>query len=314
MTMAYSAAHIDLAWFTKATVHQPCTGIFDEDTAFDWRFPVEMKPLLGHPAMLAQPQSTQRFIHAQAFHKYLHDVCLTETDVVNRVAVDIAYGRSIRVFEAETATEALAILVDEAFHSYMARLFSNKVSLATGIAPIPMPARNALINAYEDIAHDLDDSSAALSRFLCCCLSESTFTKEILVASRLDGYDPGFRRLMEYHLADEGRHYGYFRRALAWVWPRLDESEREMAATLLPAIIATYFDDFDDRTHDRAVLLAAGIDSSMADKMLNDIARQRPALSEAPRLQNSLEFLRLTKVSEHALVRKELIANGLMTP
>lgn len=311
--MTASVDAIDLAWFSKATVRLPCSAVLGEEKDFDWRFPAEMKPLLDHEAVLAQPLEARRFIHVQAFHKYLHDVCLTETEVVNQVAADMAYGRSVRPFPVAVAAEALAIIVDEAFHSYMARLFSMKVSRATGIAPLGLPQRNALVNAYEDVARGLDEDDATLSRFLCCCLSESTFTKEILAASRLGGYDPAFRVLMEHHLADEGRHYSYFRSALAWLWARLGEDRRETAAALLPLIISKYFDDTEDRAHDRAVLLAAGMAPSNVAAVLDDIERERPPLHESPRLRNSLEFLRLAKVLPHPAVRQRLADEGLLT-
>ncbi len=312
MTGVCGVESVDRAWFSKATVRRPCASVLDEGAAFDWRFPVEMKPLLAHPVVVALTQETRRFIHVQAFHKYLHDVCLTETEVVNRVAADIAYGRSVRAFEDRVAAEALAILVDEAFHSYMARLFSLKISRATGIEPLPLPGRNALVNAFENVAHGLDAAAANLSRFLCCCLSESTFTKEILAASRLDSCDPGFRELMEQHLADEGRHYSYFRGALAWVWDRLDEAERDTAARLLPAILTTYFDDADDEAHDRAVLAAAGMAPSAIEQVLDDTEGRRPAHIHRPRVRNSLEFLRLANVLQHPSVRWQLAANGLL--
>jgi hypothetical protein len=302
----------DLAWFSKATVRLSCTDVLGEEKGFDWRFPVEMKPLLQHEAVLAQSLEARRFIHVQAFHKYLHDVCLTETEVVNQVAADMAYGRSVRPFPVLVAADALAIIVDEAFHSYMARLFSMKVSRATGIAPLCLPQRNALVNAYEDVAKGLNEGDATLSRFLCCCLSESTFTKEILAASRLRGYDPGFRVLMEHHLADEGRHYGYFRSALAWLWTGLGEDERETVATLLPLIISKYFDDAEDRSHDHAVLLAAGMAPSTVVAVLDDIERERPPLRDSPRLRNSLEFLRLANVLPHPAVRRRLADEGLI--
>lgn len=307
-----STASAELGWFSTATVRLPCTAIIDDDLSFDWRFPIEMKPLLGHPVVLAQSYEVRRFIHVQAYHKYLHDICLTETDVVNRVAADIAYGHSVRKFEPDIAAQALAIIVDEAFHSYMARLFSLKVIRATGIEPLVLPRRNPLVNAYEDVAKGMNENNAALSRFLCCCLSESTFTKEILVASKLEGYDPAFRKLMEQHLADEGRHYGYFRHALTWLWDRLAESERETAARLLPAIIKVYFDDSDELIFDRNVLLAAGMAPSVVDSVFRDIERVRPAFGELPRLRNSLEFLRQARVLPHPAVQRQLANEGLL--
>lgn len=305
-----SSAH--LAWFASATVRTTNLDAVNIGAAFEWQFPVEMKPLLGHPELQGLPLSARKFIHVQAYHKYLHDVCLTETDVVNRVATAIAYGRSAAVLPADMAAEAFSVLVDEAFHSYAARLFSMHVTRATGIEPLPMPVRNALVNAYEDVPVGGGEDMVAMSQLLCCCLSESTFTKEILAASRLEGYDEGFHSLMAAHLADEGRHYSYFRRVLACYWTNIDDHRRDQVAALLPNILTTYFDDSDDDLFDSAVLIAAGVAADTAAAWLNDVACQRPAISDRPRVRNSIEFLRLAGVLSYPAVQQSLNESGLL--
>ena len=307
-----ASSEMHSTWFRQASVRTMTHAWRDGGAEFDWRFPVEMKPLLAHAALEDLPLPVRKFINVQAFHKYLHDVCLTETDVVNRASTAIAYGRSAAVLPDAMAAEAFSVIVDEAFHSFVARLFSLHVTEVTGIGPVQMPQRNALVSAYEDVAQGLSPRLVAMAELLCCCLSESTFTKEILVASRLEGYDPTFRSILADHLADEGRHYGYFRRVLAHYWSGLSEEHRHEVAGLLPAILKTYFADVLDNEFDRQVLLAAGIAESVTETCLSDVRNSQEPMRERPRVRNSIEFLRLCGVLEHDGVRQRLAEENLL--
>lgn len=307
-----STADLHQVWLQKASVRRQGSMWTESKEPFNWRFPSEMKPLLGHEEFRAQPEQVQKFVNVQAFHKYLHDVCLTETDVVNLVSTDIAYGRSAADLPEDVAAAAFSVLVDEAFHSYVARVFSMHITRATGIAPITMPERNPLVCAYDDVANAADDKQKAMSQLLCCCLSESTFTKEILAASRLEGYDPAFHSVMVDHLSDEGRHYGYFRQVLTLYWADLPEEDRRVAASLLPAILHTYFDDSLDERFDREVLAQAGIEPAVADRWVRDVAQASGPVPERPRVRNSIDFLRLCGVLQHPDVHQQLQTAGLL--
>jgi hypothetical protein len=216
------------------------------------------------------------------------------------------------VLPPDIAAEAFSVVVDEAFHSYVARHFSLHVTKATGIEPIQMPAQNPLVCAYDEVARGMGPEVVAMSQLLCCCLSESTFTKEILAASRLEGYDPAFHEVMVDHLADEGRHYSYFRKVLTLYWDLLAEKERRQAASLLPAILRAYFDETIDHEFDRRVLLAAGIDAGVADRWLEEVRSQGDVLAERPRVRNSIDFLRLCGVLQHPAVQQQLQDAGLL--
>jgi len=299
-------------WLQKASVRRQNSMWAEGPELFNWRFPSEMKPLLAHPELLAQPEEVQKFVHVQAFYKYLQDVCLTETDVVNRVSTDIAHGRSAAKLPADLAAAAFSIIVDEAFHSYVARVFSMHITQVTRITPMTMPARNPLVCAYDDVANGRDPQVLAMSQLLCCCLSESTFTKEILSASRLEGYDPTFHGIMLDHLADEGRHYSYFRQVLTLYWDGLSEEARQQAALLLPAILETYFDESLDNAFDREVLIHAGIEPAMADRWIEETRLQEQPITERPRVRNSIDFLKSCGVLQHPVVHQQLLDAGLL--
>jgi len=133
-----------------------------------------------------------------------------------------------------------------------------------------------------------------------------------LAASRLEGYDPAFRSVMADHLVDEGRHYSYFRQVLSLYWERLDEQGRQQAASLLPAILVTYFDDSLDASFDREVLVRAGIDHATADRWLGEMHGQRQPLPKRPRVRNSVDFLKICGVLQHPAVRQKLQDAGLL--
>lgn len=290
MVWGRKAANI---WFTKASVRDMLPIEITADMPFDWRYPVEMKPLLKHPQVMELPESSYRFLCIQSFYKYLHDVCLTETDVVNRVSLAIAYNNTSIVFPKHLALEAFSVVVDESFHSYAARLFANEIENVTGIAPLEMPNQNQLVKALIDSQVGISIKSTKIAELLCCCISESTFTKDILAASKLEGYDPRFHKLMVEHLRDEGRHYGYFRRILTYYWHHISDVEKVQVIALLPPILTTYFDDEIDSSFDRELLANIGMNECEINTIIAESYTDQKISVSSPRYQNAVGFLEL---------------------
>lgn len=302
--------HTTRQWFASATVRNVAPPRLPDD--YDWTIPAEMRPLLGHPRVAALPTEARRFLSVQTLHKYLHDICLTETDVVNRVAQAIAYNQSAIPFPAETCAQAFSIIVDEAFHSYVARLMSLEVERVTGISPVPLPVDNPLVRAYEQTRVAAGTRWSRAVELLTCCLSESTFTKEILAATRLDHHDPTLHRVLVDHLHDEGRHFTYFRSVLKHYWATISEDERLAVSTFIPQILGIYFDRTIDREFDRALLLETGSSEPEVTAILTEIYGTARANPDEPRLKNSLEFLGLAGVLAHPAVRQSLADHGLL--
>lgn len=298
-------------WFEKATVrNMACIRLQDD---FNWRFPTEMKPLLAHPLVQRLPEETYRFLNIQSFYKYLHDVCLTETDVVNRVSLSIAYNASAVLFPPEISAEAFAVIIDEGFHSYVARLFSMEIERVTSVKPLRLPSENQLVRAFHAAKDDAGEEESLIADLLCCCISESTFTKEILEASKLSGYDETFHLVMSEHLRDEGRHYSYFRHVLTYFWEKGTEEQQQIAADLLPSILLTYFGNEIDASFDEYLLRSAGLAENVVTEVIEDVYGKPLTYAEFPRLRNSLEFLRLAGVLSHTRVESNLKQKGLLT-
>jgi len=276
-------------WCQRATVRN--AHLQTIDTPFDWRFPPEMKPLLGHTVLRALPEPTYRVMCLQYFYKYLNDVCLTETDVVNEVSRSIACNTSAVRLPAELAVEALPIIIDESFHSYMARLFALEIERSTGVAPMALPSQNQLVRALALVRINLAPQYVRLGELLCCAISESTFTLEILEAARLQGYDPRFRQLMVEHLRDEGRHCNYFKRVLTYTLQHLHPDERAVAEQALPAILSTYFSDEIERRFDQQQLTQAGLAAADAERLLDEVQHAAGPWWRSARCQNARNFL-----------------------
>ncbi|WP_288408113.1 diiron oxygenase [uncultured Herbaspirillum sp.] len=282
------------SWFAAASVRQTKMGHWIEEADLDWRFPIEMNPLLSHPAISRLEEERYRFLCAQLYHKYMHDICITETDVINKVALDIAYGRAAISFPDAIRTAAFSVVMDEAFHSYAARLFSFRIQYVTGVAPMFLPQTNALVEAMQ--FRGLEQVPPGLVSLLSCCISESTFTQEILVASRLEKYSQQFRMLMVDHLRDEGRHCSFFRKVLEFYWQAANDEMRNHVAEVLPHILEAYFDRSIEIEFEKVVLCEIGFSPSQADTILKEANRLQ---SNTSRVRNALEFLHSVRVCEH---------------
>jgi hypothetical protein len=265
-------------WYARASVRkvEPIDLTLSRD--FDWRFPVELKPLLAHPSILALPLKARRYLSIQYFYNYMHDICLTETDVVNRTSLAIAYGKSACDFPPDIQVGAFSIAVDEAFHSYAARLFAFELEKVTGIEPVRMPECNALKDAVELTKGEFDTCLHSEIDLLATCISESTFTADVIDTLRIKACDPRFQRLMREHLADEGRHYSYFKAVLGHFAHCASARQRNAAAVITMRLLERLFRNVQGSDFDRQLLISVGIDPEHAVEIQKQTGPSRSGL------------------------------------
>jgi P-aminobenzoate N-oxygenase AurF len=280
-------------WFARASVRSMEMLRMDDGVKDDWRFPSELQPLLAHPAVQALPRGIRYHLSVQYTYKYLNDVCLTETDVVNRTALAMAYGSSACEFDAQVRAGAFAIVVDEAFHSYAARLFALELERVTGIAPMKMPSTNALMVALESTKKDFAHRLHREIELLAACISESTFTAEIVETLQLKDCHPAFQRLLKNHLSDEGRHCGYFKLALARFAELASSEQRMHAGPIAAQLLRRLFDDRRERAFHEQLLLSVGLGAADVKKILRQTGASR---STEMRRQKAIDFLCSTKL------------------
>ncbi|RAS01784.1 diiron oxygenase [Cupriavidus alkaliphilus] len=276
-------------WFKRATVRTAAPISLAPGDVHDWRFPSELNPLLSHPSVLALPAAARRYLAVQYSYKYMHDICLTETDIINRTSLAIAYGDSACAFPPDICTNAFSIVVDEAFHSYAARLFALELEKASGIEPVHMPASNALMRAIALTKVEYDGYFHPEIELLATCISESAFTSEIVDALQIKMCDPRFHRLMKDHLADEGRHYGYFQAVLSHFGVRAEDRQRQAAGPIATSLLQYLFQHEQESVFDLQLLESVGLGRNEAIEVQRQTPQSRSAMLREERARHFLE-------------------------
>lgn len=298
-------------WHERALVRTAEQIKFPDGYVFDTAFPVAMKPLLGHPLVAGMDPDSLRFLCVQYFYKYMQEICVTETEVVNPAALAIANNASVRDFSHEAQTAAYTVMVDEAYHSFAARMFAASIAQSTGIPRVATAATSRWQLALKAARHLVPRQQWTLAEFLACCVSESTFTSEIVVAAKIDDCDPKFRTLMRDHLSDEGRHCSYFKELLTLFWKDATETEIAASALILPVIYTTLFNEDIDRKFDKYLLACAGLRRAEIERVFAECGSQHASLGKEDRVVQSFAFLKGTGILTNAVVKRSFQQHGI---
>lgn len=298
-------------WHERALVRTADRIKFPCDYTFDTTFPVAMKPLLGHPLVAGLDRDKFRFLCVQYFYKYMQEICITETEVVNPVALAIANNASIREFSVESQTAAYSVMVDEAYHSFAACLFAASIAQSTGIPKTKTAAASRWQLALRAARNAVPKQLWPLAEFLACCVSESTFTSEILMASKIDDCDPKFRTLMRDHLSDEGRHCSFFKELLTLFWIGATGDEIAGSALIFPVLYTTLFNEEIDQKFDKYLLTCVGLRRGEIARIFADIGAQQAALGKEDRVVQSMTFLKGTGILGNAVVQRSFHEHGI---
>ena len=79
------------SWYKHAAIRTKDPILLKTDSTLPL-FPEELLPLCQHPLIAESQNLAKEYILTQTCYKYLQEICITETDVVNPTSLNIAYG------------------------------------------------------------------------------------------------------------------------------------------------------------------------------------------------------------------------------
>jgi len=82
------------------------------------------------------------FVLLQSFYKFINDVVIFETEIVDRTARNIAKNRFALPFPLVCRYDAMTVVVDEDYHALVALDFLQQTVKMTGISPLDLPGRS----------------------------------------------------------------------------------------------------------------------------------------------------------------------------
>ncbi|MBU2571492.1 MAG: diiron oxygenase [Gammaproteobacteria bacterium] len=296
-------SHSD-SWESTATIrNRPRRVIEDDNLRY---YPMNRQPLCTHPVIVQLDQKVQDLILVQSLYKYINDIIIFETEIVNKTAREIAKGNFPFLFPFDCRYDAMSVVIDEDYHAYVAMNYMHQVQERTGIAPIELPSEIELSRAIPRALCTLAPQYQAGMELIAVAISENTVTAEVAAFSK----DPSLKRsvkgLMVDHLADEGRHSIFWINLVKHYWANIDEEARIVIGGAIPGFIEAYLTNEIQMLFDHRLVESLDISEVLMEKIREDIPTSYPITKNHPMIANIRNFLKRSGLSQHEATRTGL--------
>jgi len=270
-------------------------------------FPLSRQPLCIHPLILKLGEKARKYILTQSAFKFMMDVAVLETEVVNAGALLVANNKLRFDFPHNLRHDALSVIIDEAYHAYVAIDFMKQVEILTGIKTLSMPNETAVIQAIHTIQKSIDPDYSDLFFLMAVCIGEHVLTKDLISIGKDKTICKTFSDVMADHVLDEGRHANIFAEIMTWVWERMSEEEKDTIGQILPEFMRLYLKSDIQQAFDQDVLQALELSDSdvaqiMSDTYISFCSTKLDA--ENPVIKNLMTMLNRCRVLEHEKTNK----------
>jgi len=305
MSLQSYVSHAD-QWEQRATIRSRPRRVVEDD-ALSY-YPVERQPLYAHPTIVDAGSQVQDFILLQSFYKYINDVIIFETEIVNRTALAIAKGRFPFDFPFACRSDAMSVVIDEHYHAYVAMDYLDQVERNTGIAPIEQNKEIELSRAIPRAIAYVPAEYAAGMELLAVAISENTVTAEVAAFSRDATLKRSVKGVMADHLADEGRHSVFWINLVKLYWSQIDENARVALGIGLPYFLKEYLTNELQLEFDRRLIDSLDLPAASRAQIASDMVGAYPITARHPMIVNIRKFLKMAGLLEHEPTRAAIAA------
>lgn len=302
--------NIQNKWESRAIVRSRPRLTFDKnDTGYF--YPISKQPLCYHPLVEVLGEDAKIYILAQSLYKYSNDIAAIETRVVNDTVLDLLNNNQSVKFDAAKKIGAYTVMVDEAYHAYVAYDAMLQISEYTGIDSLSLPNKIEIEFAIEAVKNELDSQLHKDFELIAVCIAENTLTKEIVMMLDQNETHPFFQKMIKEHLADESRHSGYFLEVLEYFWTNLNSQSRESLKNVLVKFIELYLGLRVQKDFDQQILRHLGVSDKNISLIISDIYDGMVLNAQHPMLKNIIFLLTRAKVMDDSL-KKQFENKGWM--
>ncbi|ANH95934.1 aminobenzoate oxygenase [Pseudomonas koreensis] len=293
------------AWETRATIRTRPRRVLEDDERLI--YPLSRQPLVLSETFLRECPQHRDFALVQTLYKFINDVVIFETEIVDKTARSIAKNRFAVAFPFACRYDAMTVVVDEDYHALVAMDFMQQTVAMTGIEPIELPAEIELSRAIPAAVSLAPEHLRSAVELICVAIAENTVTGDVAAFARDDTVKPSIKGLMADHLLDEGRHSSFWARMVRIYWHTASDADRETIAQILPVFIGHYLTNdiqksFDLRLID-ALPVSDAVRRSLKDEMAGlafPINRHHPLVGNIVRFFHNSSLLD-TPCVQHAL-------------
>jgi hypothetical protein len=280
-------------WEALATVKMKSAhaGAWLKGGAGQW-LPDDPWSVAAHPAL---PDKVRPQVSAALLLARLDFTVQLENACISRVARDIA-GRVLPgQYPEPMVIDALRVQCDEAYHALLALELCAHVEKLAGVGR--RRYEHYFLAQVERVQHASPVTDSIRIAFCAAVVAETVITKML----RDDWHDKGLQSdvctFFRHHCRDEARHSSFFSQALRIVWPQWERCTRSALQPLWRDLITWFV--LPDAAVESAVLVAAGVSRSDADRIVDDCRlRAYAASGRRVSIEATLLSLKRAGVSE----------------
>ena len=225
-------------WESRATIRTRPRRVLENDERLI--YPLSRQPLVLSETFLRECPQQRDFALVQTLYKFINDVVIFETEIVDKTARSIAKNRFAVAFPFACRYDAMTVVVDEDYHALVAMDFMQQTVAMTGIEPIRLPDQIELSRAIPAAVALAPEHLRSAVELICVAIAENTVTGDVAAFARDDTVKPSIKGLMADHLLDEGRHSSFWARMVRIYWHTASVADRETIAQILPVFIGHY--------------------------------------------------------------------------
>lgn len=278
-------------WEKRATVRSRPRLVFDNTETQGYFYPISHQPLAVHPAVRQKTDDKLQFLLTQSLYKYSNDIASIETRVVNQTILMALSDRLPILLNNEQKLALYTIMVDEAYHAYVAFDAMLQIEEKTGVIPLVLPETIEIEYAIEWAHQHLPQESHNVFDVIAVCLAENTLTKDIVMMTNKEETHPFFQKMIKDHLSDESRHSGVFFKLLTYIWQKLSTVHKKAIAEILPEFLERYLGLEVQKQFDLKILHTIGFSEQESVKIFDETYHGFSIGKQHPMLKNILFIL-----------------------
>ncbi|WP_130929971.1 diiron oxygenase [Pseudomonas sp. Sample_20] len=293
------------AWESRATIRTRPRRLLEDDQRLI--YPLSRQPLVLSETFLCECPQQRDFALVQTLYKFINDVVIFETEIVDKTARSIAKNRFAVAFPFACRYDAMTVVVDEDYHALVAMDFMQQTVALTGIEPIQLPDEIELSRAIPAAVALAPQHLRSAVELICVAIAENTVTGDVAAFARDDSVKPSIKGLMADHLLDEGRHSSFWARMVRIYWHTASDADRETIAQILPVFIGHYLTNDIQKSFDLRLIDALPVSETTRHSLREEIAglafpinRHHPLVGNIVRFFHNSSLLD-TPCVQHAL-------------
>jgi hypothetical protein len=293
------------AWESRATIRTRPRRVLENDDKLI--YPLSRQPLVLSETFLRECPEQRDFALVQTLYKFINDVVIFETEIVDKTARSIAKNRFAVTFPFACRYDAMTVVVDEDYHALVAMDFMQQTIAMTGITPIELPDEIELSRAIPAAIALAPEHLRSAVELICVAIAENTVTGDVAAFAKDDTVKQSIKGLMADHLLDEGRHSEFWSRMVRIYWHSASEDDRQCIAHILPVFIGHYLTNDIQKAFDFQLIAALQISDAARQSLKNEVSAMAfPINRHHPLVANIVRFFRSSSLLDSPCVQSAL--------